>query len=60
MKKKAIIDIINKPLYVIHDFKNFEEGLKVGSIKSNNGEALIINLEQLNYIKIVEDREEQP
>lgn len=60
MKKKAIIDIINKPLYVVHDFKNFREGNKVGLIKSNSGEALVINLDQLNYIKIVEDREEQP
>ena len=60
MKKKAILDIINKPLYVVHDFKSFREGNKVGLIKSNSGEALVINLDQLNYIKIVEDREDQP
>ena len=61
MKKKAIIDTKNNPLkegYIVRDFKNFREGNKVGVIRSNNGEALVINLEQLNYIKIVEDREE--
>lgn len=58
MKKKAIIDMVNKPFYIIHDFKSFREGNKVGLIKNNSGEALVINLEKLNYINIVEDREE--
>lgn len=58
MKKKAIIDIVNKPIYIIRDFKSFREGNKVGLIKSNSGEALVINLDKLNYISIVEDREE--
>ena len=58
MKKKAIIDMINKPFYIIHDFKSFREGNKVGLIKSNSGESIVINLDRLEYIKVIECREE--
>lgn len=59
MKKKAIISMKNSPVIVVNDFKSFREGNKVGLIKSNSGESIVINLDRLEYIKILETREEE-
>lgn len=58
MKKKATIWMKDSRVIVVNDFKSFREGNNVGLIKSNSGESIVINLDRLEYIKVIECREE--